>query len=89
MNSKITPSLIIALLVTLAILGQILDSNIVIELGIISFFIIFYYFVIRKELKEDMVKLVNKFESIEKRFEKIEKKFEIFENKLESVLKKK
>ncbi|MFA5303168.1 MAG: hypothetical protein WC393_01365 [Candidatus Nanoarchaeia archaeon] len=89
MNSKITPSLIIALLVTLAILGQILDSNIVIELGIISFFIIFYYFVIRKEIKEDMVKLVNKFESIEKRFEKIEKKFEIFENKLESVLKKK
>ncbi|MFA5332955.1 MAG: hypothetical protein WC376_00475 [Candidatus Nanoarchaeia archaeon] len=89
MNSKITPFMIIALLVVLAILGQILDSNIVIELGIISFFIIFYYFVIRKEIKEDMIKLVNKFESIEKRFESIEKKFEIFENKLESALKKK
>ena len=89
MDSKIIPFIIIALLVILGFLSFYLDNNVLLEVGIISFFIIFYYFIIRKEIKEDMISLVNKFERIEKRFESIEQKFENFEKKLESIMNKK
>ncbi|MDD4353233.1 MAG: hypothetical protein PHN56_02115 [Candidatus Nanoarchaeia archaeon] len=89
MNSKNMPFIIIFLLIILGTLSWIFNNNIVIELGVISFFILFYYFVIRKELKEDIIKLIEKFERIEKKFENIEQKFEKFEERLESALKKK
>jgi len=80
-KQNIIPFLTILIITIFGILSLILEKNTWLDLGIICFFIIFYYFVIRKEIKEDLFKLLTK-------FEKIEKQFERREERLEKVLKK-
>ncbi|MBN1923198.1 MAG: hypothetical protein JW791_00375 [Nanoarchaeota archaeon] len=87
MENKFFPFLLLIILACTALLSAFRDNNAWFEISIIAFLLGFYYFFIRKEFKEDILKLINKFEVIEKKFERIDKHFMSEEERFEKQCK--
>lgn len=87
MNDKL-PFIVLIVLLLVGVVNFFVDESLWIELGLIGFLVVFYYFFVRRELLSEFNKLSDTFERIENRFEKAEKMLDLEIKRLEEDIKK-